>query len=125
METTMMRRLAFGTVLFLLSLLSISCKDDKPTAPPLQAFAVSLQYQNYFDGVYCFLLKVGNNSIDQCGLGIHSESIWAGDYDCELYSITNSGGREVRTLIATSPLHLDRNFTCVIDGYDIYWMYWG
>jgi hypothetical protein len=102
-----------------------ACKDDKPTAPQNPAFAVSLEYQNPLGNIYCLRLMVGTNPINQCGLGVRSSSIWAGDYECKLYAVNGYGPDETLTLLATSPLHLDRNFTCVVDGVNVYWWYWG
>ncbi len=112
-------------VLLTIALAAVSCHKKKPTQPQPQAFAVTLNYHSNFQGIYCFRLVVGANYMVQCDVGETSRSIWAGDYDCRLYSVTNPGPDEVLTLVATSPLHLDRNFTCVIESGRIYWMYWG
>jgi len=106
-----------------ISMFILSCGKDKPTEPPPSAHAVSLQYRNYFPvgNSYCLRLVVGVQPLNRCGLGIQSISVWDGDYECKLYIVNDSGAL---TLLASSPLHLDRNFTCIVDGANIYWQYW-
>jgi hypothetical protein len=119
-----MRKLPCALLVMSLMMLPLSsCHKKKPTEPDPQAFAVSLRYLNYGWG-YCLRLIVGPTAINRCGLGESSLAVWAGDYECKLYTVTNPGPGEILALIATSPLHLDRNFTCVVDGGDIYWLYW-
>jgi hypothetical protein len=115
-----------GKLIALIVLTSIicACSKDKATDPPQPAHAVSLEYRNSLGGIYCLRLTVGVNTVNQCGLGTRSISIWDGDYECKLYSVIEGEHGENLTLLATSPLHLDRNFTCVVDGVHVYWMYW-
>jgi hypothetical protein len=119
-----MRKQSYFMFVLLIAITPLfSCGKKKPTAPQPTAYVVILQYQNYLGPINCFRLMVGTNPINQCGLGYNSMPVTAGDYDCKLYAVTNNGSGEFLTLIATSPLHLDRNFKCVIDGADIYWLY--
>jgi hypothetical protein len=119
----MQKSISVMLVLMLVVLPSLSCHKKKPTEPDPQAFAVSLRYSHYYWGD-CLRLTVGTYAINRCGVGETSAAVWAGDFECELYAVTNPGPSETLALIATSPLHLDRNFTCVVDGGDVYWLYW-
>jgi len=121
-----MRKPLLGpVVIFVMAAWILSCHKDNPSAPSTPAYAVTLEYRNYRGDIYCFRLMVGTNPINRCGLGKQTTPVWAGDYECKLYAVRGSGPQETLILIASSPLHLDRNFTCVVDGADIYWWYWG
>jgi hypothetical protein len=120
-----MRKLSGTLVLMLmLSVVLFSCGKKKPTAPQPVIYAVTLQYQNYIAGTNCLRLIMGSNGISQCNLGRNSGPVVAGDYTCNLYSVTNPGPNEVLALIVTGPVKIDRPKTLIVDGGDIYWWWW-
>ena len=119
----MRRQTCFMLVLLITIMPLFSCGKKKPTAPQATAYVVTLNYYHSLIGIECLRLMVGTNPVNQCGLGSNSMPVYAGDYECKLYAVTNTSHGESLTLLATGSAHLDRNYMCVVDGENIYWMY--
>jgi hypothetical protein len=109
-----------GIEFFAVCALLISCKDDKPSAPAHQAYAVTLRYQNYYMW-FCIHLTVGATAIERCSLGDNGGTEFGGVHEWRLYGIDNSVQPERLVFMQGGSVDITKNMTCVVDGPNIRW----
>lgn len=122
-----MRLVSSVVLAAIIVLLSLSCGKDShsPTRPEDQGFAVSLQYQNYYNHMGynwgCIRLTLDDNNIDRCGLGIQSSSLWTREYNWTLYVIDTRQEVDTYIRVQSGTIQVDRNITCYVNGNNVTW----